>query len=45
MLCAEIISELLSYYSGPIQALNSLFYFIVGALEGKGSNHLGGQRE
>ena len=38
---AEIISALM-YHSGPIQALNRLFYFIVGALAGKVSNHLRG---
>ena len=39
MLSAEIIS---AYHSGPIQAFNRSFYFIVGALTGKGSNHLRG---
>ena len=45
-LCFKFLREfkwmLFCYYSEQIQALKRLFYFIVGALAGKGSDHLKG---
>ena len=43
MLSAEIISALISYHSGPIQALIIYFillYFILGALPGNETNYM-----
>jgi hypothetical protein len=42
MLSAEIISALIKLSQWTNPGLNCLFYFIVGALEGKESSHLQG---
>ena len=42
MLSAEIISALIKWLQWNKPGLNHLYYFIVGALDGKESSHLKG---